>query len=180
MNRESIVVATTVANPLNLVPLIRAEAQKLDPLVPLEFALLPNVVSESLSRQRLGMLLMFFFGAAAVALAAIGVYGVFAYSIAQRGREVAIRLALGATPAAVFRLTFVRAQVIAVVGVVGGFVLAYSAGRIRTGTLYQVRPADPVILATSTGLVAAVAVLATVLPARRAARVDPVVALRAE
>ena len=133
-----------------------------------------HVVSESLSRQRLGMLLMFILGLAAIALAGIGVYGVIAYSVAQRVREVAIRMALGATPAEVFRLTVVRAQVIAVAGVLGGLVLAYSAGRILAGLLYEVRAGDPVILASSTALVAVVALLATVLPARRAARVDPI------
>src|SRR5262245_28948423 len=81
MNRESVVVATTLANPSNLVPLIRAEVRKLDPAVPVDFDLLPNVVSGSLSRQRLGMLLMLLFGMAGIALAAIGVYGVIAYAI---------------------------------------------------------------------------------------------------
>lgn len=180
MNRESIVVATSVADPLKLVPLIRAEVQTLDPLVPVDFDLLPNVVSESLSRQRLGMLLMLLFGTAGIALAAIGVYGVIAYAIAQRVREVAIRLALGATAAEVFWLTFVRAQVIAVAGGLGGLVLAYPTGRVLASTLYEVRAADPVILLPATLIVGAVAVLATVIPARRAARVDPIVALRAE
>lgn len=180
MNRESFVVATSLADPSHLVPLIRDEVRKLDPLVPIDFELLPNVVSESLGRQRLGMLLMFFLGTAAIALAAIGVYGVIAYSVAQRGREVAIRLALGATPAGVFRLTLARAQVVAAAGVLAGLVLAYSAGRVLAGTLYQVRAADPVILVSAAVLVAGVAALATVLPARRAARIDPIVALRAE
>ena len=180
MNRESIVVATNVANPSHLVPLIRAEVQKLDPLVPIDIELLPNVVSESLSRQRLGMLLMLLLGLAAIALAGIGVYGVIAYSVAQRVREVAIRMALGATPAEVFRLTLVRAQVIAVAGVLGGLAEGDVAGRVLTGVLYEVRAGDPVILASSAVLVAIVALLATVLPARRAARVDPIVTLRAE
>ena len=180
MNRESIVVATNVANPSHLVPLIRAEVQKLDPLVPIDIELLPNVVSESLSRQRLGMLLMLLLGLAAIALAGIGVYGVIAYSVAQRVREVAIRMALGATPAEVFRLTLVRAQVIAGAGVLGGLALAYAAGRVLTGVLYEVRAGDPLILASSAALVAIVALLATVLPAGRAARVDPIVTLRAE
>jgi putative ABC transport system permease protein len=180
MNRESIVVATSVANPSDLVPQIRAEIQKLDPLVPANFDLLPNVVSGSLGRQRLGMMLMLLFGIAGIALAAIGVYGVIAYAVAQRVREAAIRLALGATPAEVFWLTFVRAQAIAVAGGLGGLVLAYPAGRILASTLYEVRAADPVILVSATLLVGIVAVFATVLPARRAARVDPIVALRAE
>lgn len=89
-------------------------------------------------------------------------------------------MALGATPAEVFRLTLVRAQVIAIAGVLGGLILAYSAGRILTGLLYEIRAEDPVILMSSTTLVAVVALLATVLPARRAARVDPIVTLRAE
>jgi putative ABC transport system permease protein len=180
MNRESIVVATSLANPSNLVPLIRAEAQELDPLVPVDFDLLPNVVSGSLSRQRLGMLLMLLFGIAGIALAAVGVYGVIAYAITQRIREVAIRLALGATPADVFWLTVIRAQVIAVAGGLGGLLLAYPAGRVLASTLYEVRAADPVILVSATMLVAGVALVATVLPARRAARVDPIVALRTE
>lgn len=78
-------------------------------------------------------------------LAAIGVYGVIAYAIAQRIREVAIRLALGATSAEVFWLTFIRAQRIAVAGVVGGLALAYPAGRVLASTLYEVRAADPLI-----------------------------------
>jgi predicted permease len=180
MNRESVVVKTTVADPSTLVPLIRAEIQKLDPAVPVDFDLLLNLVSKSLSRQRLGMLLMLLFGTTGIALAAIGVYGVIAYAIAQRVREVAIRLALGATPAEVFWLTFIRAQRIAVAGVVGGLALAYPAGRVLASTLYEVRAADPMILVSATVLVAAVAVLATVLPARRAARIDPIGALRAE
>ncbi|HEY7288761.1 MAG TPA: ADOP family duplicated permease [Vicinamibacterales bacterium] len=180
MNRESVVVKTTVADPATLVPLIRAEIQKLDPAVPADFDLLPNLVSKSLTRQRLGMLLMLLFGITGVALAAIGVYGVIAYAIAQRVREVAIRLALGATPAEVFWLTFIRAQRIAVAGIAGGLALAYPAGRVLASMLYEVRAADPMILVSATVLVAAVAVFATVLPARRAARIDAINALRAE
>ena len=180
MNRESIVVKTTRADPSTLVPLIRTEIEKLDPAVPVDFDLLPSVVSTSLSRQRLGMLLMLLFGATGIALAAIGVYGVIAYAIAQRVREVAIRLALGATPRDVFWQTLVRAQSIAIGGVVVGLALALVAGRILASSLYEVRAADPVILATATVVVASVAVLATVLPASRASRVDPVIALRAE
>ena len=179
-NRQTLVVATTVANPASLVPLIRTQLQELDPLVPLDFALMPDVVSESLGRQRLGMLLMSVFGIAAIALAAIGVYGVFAYSMSQRSREVAIRLAVGATPAAVFRLTLAHGQIIAAVGVLGGVMLAYAAGRILASTLYEVRAADPLVLLSSMVLVAGVAAIATVLPARRAAKIDPAVALRAE
>ncbi len=180
MNRESIVVATSIPNSSNLIPLIREEVHKLDPLVPVDFDLLPNVVSGSLSRQRLGMLLMLLFGIAGIALAAIGVYGVIAYAIAQRIREVAIRLALGATPSEVFWQTFMRAQVIALAGSLGGLLLAYPAGRVLASTLYEVRAADPLILISATMLVAGVALLATVLPARRAARVDPILALRAD
>jgi len=180
MNRVSIVVKTTLADPSTLVPLIRTEIQKLDPAVPADFELLPNVVSTSLSRQRLGMLLMLVFGTAGIALAAIGVYGVIAYAIAQRVREVAIRLALGATPSQVFWLTFVRAQAVAVAGVVGGLALAYSAGRVLASSLFEVRAADPVVLLSATALVASVGVLGTLLPASRAARVDPVGALKAE
>lgn len=180
VNRQSIVVATSVANTSKLLPLIREEVKNLDPLVPVDVELLPNVVSASLSRQRLGMLLMSLFGAAGVALATIGVYGVIAYSVAQRVREVAIRLAIGATPAEVFRLTVVRALLIATAGVVGGLLLAYAAGRVLSTTLYEVRAADPLILVSAAILVAAVATLAALLPARSASQVSPVEVLRGE
>ena len=180
MNRQSIVVKTTVADPSTLVPLIRTEIQQLDPAVPVDLDLLPNVVSTSLSRQRLGMLLMLLFATTGIALAAIGVYRVIAYATAQRVREIAIRLALGATPLEAFWFTFIRAQAIAVTGLAGGLVLAYGAGRVLANLLYEVRAADPVILVSASALVATVAVIAAVVPASRAARIDPIVALRVE
>jgi ABC-type antimicrobial peptide transport system permease subunit len=154
--------------------------QKLDPLIPVDFELLPNLVSGSLSRQRLGMFLMLLFGVAALALAAVGIYGVIAYSVSQRLREMATRLALGATRDHVFWLTLRHGQALALVGVGMGLVIAYAGGRVLASSLYEVRATDPLILLTATLLVFAFAGLATIIPARRAARVDPMMALRAE
>jgi putative ABC transport system permease protein len=180
MNRQSVVVSTTLADPSLLVPLIRTEVERLDPLVPMHFELLPDVVSHSLSRQRLGMLLMLLFGGGALALAAVGVYGVIAYAVSQRVREMATRVALGASPRQIFLLTLTRGQAAAITGTGAGVITAYAGGRQLSNSLYEVRAADPVILATATLLVLALAVLATLVPARRAARVDPMIALRAE
>ncbi len=179
-NRQTLVVATSGVNPSTLLPLIRASLQELNPQVPMDFALLPEIVSESLSRQRLGMLLMFLFGTAAITLAAIGVYGVFAYSISQRSREVAIRLAIGATPADMFRFTLAQAHVMSTVGVPVGVIVAYAAGRILSSALYEIKAADPLILISSVVLVALAAAVATVLPRRRAARIDPFSVLRGD
>jgi ABC-type antimicrobial peptide transport system permease subunit len=180
MNRESVVIATTLANPATLIPLIRAEVEKLDPLIPLDFELLPQVVSGSLSRQRLGMFLMLLFGIAAVALAGVGVYGVIAYAVSQRIREMATRVALGATSGQVFWLTFRQAQITSITGVIVGLVVAYPSGRLLASSLYQVHAADPAVLAGAVALVFAFALVAIVIPSRRAARVDPMIALRAE
>jgi ABC-type antimicrobial peptide transport system permease subunit len=119
------------------------------------------------------MTLMLWFGAAAVALAAVGIYGVIAFGAAQRRGEVAIRLALGATPGTVFRLMLRQGRTMAIVGATIGLVVAYVSGRIVTASLYEVRASDPIILGAATVVVAGIALVATVIPAYRAARLDP-------
>jgi ABC-type lipoprotein release transport system permease subunit len=125
------------------------------------------------------MTLMLLFGAAAVALAAVGVYGVIAYAAAQRAGEVAIRLALGATQGNVFWLVVRQGRALAIIGTAIGLVVAYVAGRIVSSRLYEVA-SDPAILSAATGVVVAIAILATLIPAWRVSRIDPTRVLRSE
>jgi len=124
------------------------------------------------------MTLMLIFGATALALAAIGVYGVVAYGAALRRGEVATRIALGAGPADVFRLMAVQGQRLALVGIIGGLAIAYAGGRLVAANVYRMRAGDPFVLGTAAGLVALIAVAATTIPALRATRVDPTLVLR--
>ena len=124
-----------------------------------------DIVDAALSRQRLGMALMLGFGIAAVALAAVGIYGVIAYGAAQRRNEVAIRLALGATPGTVFWLTLKQGRAVAIVGAAIGLAVAYVSGRLISSWLYEVRASDPVILGAATMLVVGIALVATMIPA---------------
>jgi ABC-type antimicrobial peptide transport system permease subunit len=116
---------------------------------------------------------MLWFGGAAVALAAVGIYGVIAYGASQRRGEVAIRLSLGATPANVFRLVLREGRTMAAIGAAIGVAVAYLAGRVVSSRLYEISASDPIVLGGAAALVVAIALLATVVPAWRAARLDP-------
>jgi len=137
-------------------------------------------VASTLTRNQLGMTLMLVFGATALVLAAVGIYGVIAYVSALRLGEIATRLALGATPAQVFWLLMRRGQWLAAVGVVVGIAAAYAGGRAAGSLVYGIRATDPIVLATATIVVAAITLIATAIPARRASRTDPVLVLRAD
>lgn len=119
-------------------------------------------------------------GAIALVLAVVGVYGVKAYAVARRGREFGIRLALGARPADVLRLVFVQGLLQTIVGIAVGLVLSLLAGQALSKMLYRVSPLDPFALVMATLSITAAALLACWLPARRATKVDPMIALRAE
>jgi len=123
---------------------------------------------------------MLIFGATALALAAVGIYGVIAYASTQRLGEIATRLALGATPMEVFWLMMRRGQGLAAVGVVLGLALAYAGGRTVASMVYGVRASDPMVLLSATVVVALITWIATAIPARRASRTDPVLVLRGE
>jgi putative ABC transport system permease protein len=124
------------------------------------------------------MTLMLVFAAAAIVLAAVGIYGVIAYGATQRRRELAIRLALGATRRDVFWLVLKQGATLATVGAALGLIVAYAAGRIVSSSLYEVRASDPMILGAATFVVFSLALLATVIPAYRAAHLDPGQVLR--
>jgi putative ABC transport system permease protein len=129
---------------------------------------------------RLGAFLFGVFGAVALLLAMVGVYGVKSYTVARRTRELGIRMALGAHAADVFALVMSQALAQIALALAVGLVLALGAGRLVARILYQVSPADPLALAVTSAALAAAALLACFLPARRATRVTPMVALRSE
>jgi predicted permease len=159
---------------------IKMEVAKVDPQIAVDFTMASDLVESALERQQLGMQLMLVFGAAALALAAVGIYGVIAYAASLRRSEVATRLALGATPASVFRLVFSQGRTLAIVGAVIGLTAAYLSGRLVASRLYEVQAHDPMILAAATITVAGLAFLATAVPAYRASRIDPSRVLRPE
>jgi ABC-type antimicrobial peptide transport system permease subunit len=141
---------------------------------------MPEYVRRSVADRRYPMLLLGLFGGLAVTLAAIGLYGVVAHGVGLRSREFGVRIALGATPGDLARLVLTGAGALAVGGVVLGTAGALASTRVLTHLLYGVAPSDPGTLAGAAVLLALVVLFAAWLPARRAARVDPMTALRSE
>ena len=131
---------------------------------------LSDIVSKSLSRQRLGMTLMLLFAVAALALAAVGIYGVIAYASSQRMGEVATRMALGATSSDAFWLLTEAGAQPGDGGTIVGLGVARAAGRAGSGLLYEVRATDPAILLSAAGVVVVITFLSILIPARRASR----------
>ena len=179
--RAMSVVLRTSGDPLDVAGAVRREVESLDPeLAVANLRTMDRVVSDSLSRPRFTMLLLVLFGALALALAAVGVYGVMAHGVAQRAREIGIRLALGAQPQRVRRLIVAEGLALALAGLATGVLLALLVGRLLTSQLYGIEPTDPMTYLSISLLLLAVAFLATWQPARRATRVDPLGALRAD
>src|SRR5262249_32103377 len=175
--RQTIVVQPREGRPLAMSDL-REAIRGVVPNVALEFGTLGDAVSASVSRERLGMLLITLFGAAALLLAVVGVFGVVAYVVAQRTNEMAVRQALGATRAQLFLMVLGDGGRVAGAGVAIGLVLAWMTGTLMRGYLFQVAAADPMILAMGAVGGCVAAILALVVPARRAAGLDPAQALR--
>jgi len=138
------------------------------------------MMSDTLATRRLNTMLLALFGGVAMLLALIGVYGVMSYTVTQRVPEIGIRMALGARPIDVTRMVVGQGLLLALIGVVVGLAGAVAVGRLLGSLLFGVSPTDPMILAITSGLLLGIAALASYLPARRAARVDPMIALRSE
>jgi ABC-type antimicrobial peptide transport system permease subunit len=139
-----------------------------------------SIVSTSISRQRFNMWVMTVFGACALLLAAIGIYGLMAYSVEQRTQEIGIRLALGAPLAQVRRMVIAQGMALSLIGVAIGLAAAFGLARLITAFLFGVTAKDPLVFSGVPLVLAAVAFVAVWLPARRASKVDPIIALRAE
>jgi putative ABC transport system permease protein len=176
-----VMVVRAAADPTALAPPIRAVVRGIDPALPIgEIRTMDEQVRHSVSGRRYPMLLLGLFGALAVTLAAIGLYGVVAHGAGLRVREFGVRIALGATPGDVARLVLSGAGALAAGGVILGTLGALLSTRVLTHLLYHVEPGDPVTLVAVAALLVAVVLVAAWLPARRAGRVDPMTALRAD
>jgi putative ABC transport system permease protein len=180
LRRQTIVVSTSLPDPTNLQAPIRDEMRRLDPSMAVDFQTVTDLVDSTLRRQQLGMTLMLIFGAVAIVLAAVGIYGVVAYGVSQRKAEMATRLALGASPGHVFGLVMKQGLVLAAIGTAAGLAIAYLSGRVVSSQLYAIRASDPLMLAAAIVIVAGITVVATVLPAWRAARLKPTGVLHQE
>ena len=161
-----------------LAPAVHDALSELDARVPVEVTTLSDVVDASLSRQRLGMILMAVFGVAALALAAVGVFGVIAFAVSQRTGEMAIRLALGASTQRVFWIVMRHGAALTGAGVALGLLLAWWTGGLVSAYVYEVAALDPLVIAGSVLAVGFVAIIATQVLARRASAVHPSLALR--
>jgi predicted permease len=175
------VVARTTADPSSLAAAITREARAIDSNLPIyDVKTMEQWFSESLARRRFAMLMLGLFAMVAMLLAAVGVYGVMSYTVAQRTREIGVRVALGAQARDMLRLVVWQGMSLAGIGVGIGLVVAIGATRLMRGLLFDVRATDPLTFAAIALLLAIVALLACLLPARRATKVDPLVALRSE
>ncbi len=159
---------------------IRTEVRKLNPTMAIDFQAASEIVGATLRRQELGMTLMLIFGTIAVVLAAVGIYGVVSYAGFLRRDEMATRLALGATPRSVFLLVMKQGATLGLLGAGVGLSLAYFSGRIVSSRVYAIRVSDPLILGFATLLIITITILATMIPALRAARVSPTNVLQSE
>jgi putative ABC transport system permease protein len=166
---------------MTLVPELRREVAALDPLLPLaNITALDDLVDASIAARRLTLLVFLFFGAIAVAMSAIGVYGILAYLVGQRTREIGLRLAVGALPSDVVWLFVRESAVLILVGVGAGLAGAMAGGRWIASLLFDVTPIDPLTFAAAVFTLGVTASCATYFPARRAASVDPAEALRSD
>jgi predicted permease len=177
----SLVIRTSVSNPAALTAAVRKELASMDATIPLTgVRVFEEYISRSLARPRFNTLLLSIFAGTALLLTAIGIYGVMAYSVAQRTSEIGIRIALGAGKGSIFRLIVGQAMTLVGISLVIGLAGAFAATRLLNSLLFGVGASDPVTFISIVLLVSGVAFIAAWLPARRATRVDPIIALRAE
>jgi putative ABC transport system permease protein len=174
-------VLRTRRDPADVLRAVRAEVDGLDKNLPIQNSrAMTQLVASSVADRRLSVQLLGGFSGIALLLAAIGLYGVLAFTVAQRRREIGIRMALGAQRADVLWLVLRQGMAMAMAGVVIGLLGALALARFLGSLLFEIKPSDPVTFAIVPLVLAATALLACWLPARRAARVDPMVALRSE
>jgi putative ABC transport system permease protein len=175
------VVVRATGDPRTLVPSLEQAVWSLDRGLPVtSIRTMDELRAASIAPRRLNMLLLGIFAAVALALAVVGTYGVMAYVVSERAHEMGVRLALGARPVEVMRLVVGKGLRLGGLGVIIGFAGALAAGQGLRRLLFGVTPTDPVTLAAVVLVIGAAVLVASYLPARRASRVDPMLALRAE
>jgi putative ABC transport system permease protein len=171
---------TTAGAPTALVSGVKSAIARVNPDVSIEFKTLAVKVDDSIQRETLLATLSGFFGALALLLATIGLYGVMSYNVARRRNEIGIRLALGAEQSRVLRMVLGEVAILIAIGLMVGFVAALATTRLVASFLYGLQPNDPWTLGIAAAMLAMVAAIAGYLPARRASRLDPMTALREE
>ena len=176
----AVVIKTTLA-PESLIAAARQQVQALDPEQPIyDIRTLAEMRDNSIAPQRLHLTLLVVFAAVALALAVVGLYGVLACAVTQRQREIGVRMALGAQRRDVLGLVVGHGMRLAFIGVALGLTGAFALTRVLQSLLFEIRPFDPLTFLMATLVLAGVALFSCWIPARRAARVDPMVALRYE
>ncbi|MEY2585173.1 MAG: putative transport system permease protein [Verrucomicrobiota bacterium] len=171
----------TQTEPTRLLPALRAAVGKIDPQLPLYNVItIQGAVDETLSVRRFALYVLGLFAGVALLLAVTGIYGVIGHAVTQRTHEIGVRMALGAERRDVFRLILGEGGKLAVMGVAIGIVASYLLTQFLRALLYGITPTDPLTFAAVAFLLLLTALLACYFPARRASRVDPVIALRSE
>ena len=168
-------------SPTDVIATIRREVTSLDPNLPIyDVRTMDQWIADSLAAPRFNLVLLGTFAGLALILASVGIYGVVAYSVTQRTRELGLRIAIGAQQRDVVAMVLRESLVVVAVGMAVGVAAALLATRALSGLLFGISPLDPVTWTAVTCLLFGVAFLASYVPARRATRVDPMIALRAE
>jgi predicted permease len=174
-------VVRTATDPLSLASSVRNAIWSVDKDQPVSnIDSMENIVAGAMARQRFSMLLLAIFAGLALVLAAVGIYGVMSYAVAQQTREIGIRIALGAKRSDVLMMTVKQGLKLVGSGLVGGLAIAFVLTRVMTSLLFGISATDPVTFVAIGVVFIAVALLATYLPALRATRIDPMIALRAQ
>jgi putative ABC transport system permease protein len=164
-----------------LAPIIRSTVRSLDKNVVLsEVQTMDQVVAEATAEPRFYVLLLGIFAAVALVLAAVGIYGVMSYSVSRRTQEIGIRIALGAQGSDVIRLVVRQGLFLVLIGVSAGLISALAVTRLMAGLLYGIQASDPITFVAVSLVLSGVALMASYIPARRATKIDPMVALRYE
>jgi predicted permease len=171
----------TNTDPNSILPEVRKAVSELDPTQPIyHVEAIDEVLSDSVARQRMIAVLLGIFASLALILAAIGIYGVIAYSVAQRTREIGVRMAVGSSRANILLLMLREAAAFTGAGILMGLMAAFACAHLASALLFQTSSADPVSICVSVSVLLIIALLAAVLPATRAASINPIEALRSE
>jgi ABC-type antimicrobial peptide transport system permease subunit len=176
-----VLLVRSTLDPQSLAPVIRNAVLSVDPTQPIyHVQSIDEVLSDSVARQRMTATLLGSFAILTLVLAAIGIFGVLSYSVAQRTREIGVRMAIGADRTQILTLVLRQAATLGITGTAAGLILALLSGRLLGSLLFQTTPTDPASVSISIGALLLVTVAAVSLPSARAASVDPVEALRSE